>query len=278
MIPISSRAASRGSCVSESSVMQYLTPASASKRTDLRGEAGVGCAAHQPVEFFELAALPFPAHPHLLALVPLPIAVKQEEFRSRIARRALIEHLDARSRRGQDRLVVNADTSRRVGVVGEDRKVDPRVVIGDRHDFEMIDQRLDAGDARQQRRDDDDGPGFFGDAAGKLEPRQRFGMDETAGELLNERHRQLARRNQAQQRHRNEHRGRCAVPRRVANRGEHQQRRDHGNRSDVHDGRVRPDGASNAGLQLRAIPEIELEAGAARADQVIPDVGRDAAA
>ena len=61
--------------------------------------------------------------------------------------------------------------------------------------------------ARQQRRDDDDGPGFFGDAVEQLEPRQRLGLDETAGELLHERNRELARRNHEQQRRRDEHRG-----------------------------------------------------------------------
>ena len=70
MMPISSRAASRGSCVSESSVMHVADAGQRVERADLRREAGVGGAAQQAIEFFELAALALPSHPHLLALVP----------------------------------------------------------------------------------------------------------------------------------------------------------------------------------------------------------------
>src|SRR4029079_491763 len=47
--------------------------------TDLDREAGVGGAAQQPIEFFDLAALAFPAHPRVLAFVPLARAMEQEE-------------------------------------------------------------------------------------------------------------------------------------------------------------------------------------------------------
>src|SRR5258705_4391597 len=46
---------------------------------DLDGEARIGRAAQQTVEFFDLAALALPADPRLLALVPLAAAGEEEE-------------------------------------------------------------------------------------------------------------------------------------------------------------------------------------------------------
>ena len=53
---------------------------------DLGREARVGRAAQQAVELLDLAALALPAHPRVLAGVPLPVAMEQEEA-IRIARR-----------------------------------------------------------------------------------------------------------------------------------------------------------------------------------------------
>src|SRR5437867_12000187 len=43
----------------------------------LHGEAGVGSAPQQSVEFLDLAALALPAHPHALAAVPAPRAMER---------------------------------------------------------------------------------------------------------------------------------------------------------------------------------------------------------
>ena len=79
MMPISSRATSRGSRVSLSSVMQYLTCGRIGEIADRHGEARVGGAAQQAVELLDLAALALPSHPQPFALVPLPQAMEQEE-------------------------------------------------------------------------------------------------------------------------------------------------------------------------------------------------------
>ena len=73
---------------------------------DLRREARVGGAAQQAVELFDLAALPLPADPRLLARVPLPVAVKQEEAVGVLGAELEIERLDARARALEDRRVL----------------------------------------------------------------------------------------------------------------------------------------------------------------------------
>ena len=148
-----------------------------------------------------------------------------------------------------------------------------RIAIRDRDDFEMLDQRLDAFGARQQRRNDDDGLGFLGHALESSSRGSGSGCTRRLDELLHERDRELAGGNQEQQRRRGEHRGRCAGEPRVAQRRRHEQRRGQSaiapRYTSVACART---SRAQARLQLRAITEIELEAGAAAADQVIADV------
>ena len=60
--------------------------------TDRGGEAGIGGAAQQAIEFFQLAALALPSHPHLLALVPQALAVQKRKKRSGPRSLAAVAH------------------------------------------------------------------------------------------------------------------------------------------------------------------------------------------
>ena len=60
-------------------IVRKISSGEGVERTDLGGEARVGRAAHQPVELLELAALPFPSHPHALFGVPEPASMKKEK-------------------------------------------------------------------------------------------------------------------------------------------------------------------------------------------------------
>src|SRR6202008_1405270 len=96
------------------------------ERAELDGVAGVGGPAQQAVEFLDLAALPLPAHPGALALVPLARPEEEEEAVSASGRQAAGQGFDALLGRGQDGLVFGLVARGRVREVAEDREMDVR--------------------------------------------------------------------------------------------------------------------------------------------------------
>ena len=113
MMPISSRATPRGSRVSLSSVMQYLTSRQDRQVADRYGEARVGGAAQQPVELLDLAALALPPHPQPFAGVPLPQAMEQEEAVGAVGGVPGVERGDAGASRLEDLGVLRLRLGRR---------------------------------------------------------------------------------------------------------------------------------------------------------------------
>ena len=206
MMPISSRAVSRGSCVSESSVMHVADPGEGVGGADGRGEARIGGAAQQAIEFFELAALALPPHPDLLALVPQALAVQEQEPRTRLALNGVeglaahscLQAGDAVAGRVEQLFVARDLRGFGVGKVAEDREVNVRIAVGDRHHLEVIDQMRHAFDGGDERRDHHHGPGIVRNAAEQFEPRQPLGPDEQVDLALDQRDCELADRNQQQ--------------------------------------------------------------------------------
>ena len=139
---------------------------------DMRGEAGIARAAEQPVELLELAPLPLPADPRLLARVPLPDPMKEVEGAGASRLGARVQRLDARRRRGEDRVVGRHHGRRRVGEVAQDGEMDVRVAVAQREHLEVLDQLGDPAYAREQRRDHDHGAMLRRDAAHEIDARQ----------------------------------------------------------------------------------------------------------
>ena len=167
---------------------------------DLRREGGVGGAAQQPVELFDLAALPLPADPRVLAYVPLPIAMKQEEPVGVAHAELAVERFHARPRAFENRGVFRSVDRARIGKVTENREMDAGVEVSQREHLDVFEERIDARGAGQHRGNDDHGPGSVRDAAGKVETRQPFRADRVDNPILDARNREVARRQQHQQR------------------------------------------------------------------------------
>ena len=122
-------------------------------------EARVRRAAKQPVEFLDLPALAFPAHPEAFVRVPLTRSVEQEEAVGTAVGMFCVERLDAFCSRVED-LCVDGQVLR-LGVleVTENGEMDVRVEVAERMHFDVRDQSPRALDAVQDRRDDDHRPG-----------------------------------------------------------------------------------------------------------------------
>ena len=56
--------------------------------------------------------------------------------------------------------------------------MDARIEIAEREHLDVLEQRVDAGRARQHRRDDDHRAGVLGNAGGEIEARQPLRADE----------------------------------------------------------------------------------------------------
>ena len=95
-------------------------------------EARVRCAAQQPVEFFELAALALPPHPALLARIPPPFPVKEEKP---IGAVPLVELVDAAPRELQKLLVTGDRLLRGIVEVAQQREMQVGIAIGQEPDL-----------------------------------------------------------------------------------------------------------------------------------------------
>jgi hypothetical protein len=80
--------------------------------------------------------------------------------------------------------------------IGQQREVQVRVAVREEAHLERIDQRLDAGRVAEHRRHDDQRARLGRDAVRIVHPRQRLRLDEQRDEPVDERHRELAGRQQ----------------------------------------------------------------------------------
>src|SRR4030095_6371286 len=120
------------------------------RHTPIRSRAGTRRAPQQMIELLELPALALPSHPLLFARVPDPAAVEQHEALARVGPRAIapVQARDALGRGGEELLILRPGLGGRVDPVGEKRKVEVAVWIGEEMDLEPIDLLLDLGLAR----------------------------------------------------------------------------------------------------------------------------------
>ena len=166
-----------------------------SRARGTRDERRVRCAPKQTIQLVELPALALPPHPHLLALVPDPPAVEEEEPLAV----APVQARDALARR-RERLVITRHPLRgRVRPVGEDREADVAVGIRQVVHLEPLDLLIDLRAARQQGRHDDHGPQARRHALAQLESRQRARAEQRRDAAIHERDRQVRRRDEGQE-------------------------------------------------------------------------------
>ena len=116
------------------------------QRADLHGEARVRRAAQQAVEFLDLSALALPAHPRLLAGVPAPLTMEEKEAVPVRSTQPIVQGLDPRTRRLDHRGVARQLAARRVDHVAQEREMNARIHVPDRHDLQALEQFLDVRD------------------------------------------------------------------------------------------------------------------------------------
>ena len=100
----------------------------------------------------------------------------------------------------EDRRVLRRVGGVGVGEVAENREVDAGIEIAEREHLDVFEQRVDAVGARQHRRDDDHRAGGVGNAVGEVEARQPLRADDVDDRPLDARDREVARRQQHEQR------------------------------------------------------------------------------
>ncbi len=152
---------------------------------DLHGEARVGGASQQPVEFFDLAAFALPPHPRVFPRVPAPLAMEQEEAIRVLGAEPLVEGLDCP--RAQRRGVGGSSGSSRASASAKSLRIAKwmmRVEVAEREHLDVLEQRRDRVGARQHRRHDDHRAGVVGNAVREVEARQPTGRDRPGDDAL----------------------------------------------------------------------------------------------
>ena len=137
MMPISCRAASRGSARVGVERDAVADVGQDREVADLDGEARVGGAAQQAVELLDLAALALPPHPPPLGRVPLTQAMEQEEAVGTAVAVLVVERLDAGARGLENLGVARQRLGRRIAKVAEHGEVNVRVDVAERLDLEV---------------------------------------------------------------------------------------------------------------------------------------------
>ena len=121
---------------------------------------------------------------------------QQETVAARRRSVAPVQPRDAVLRGGQQFIVAVRVLARRVAPIGQQREV--KIALSARQvvDLEPADLLLDFFERGQQRRHGDKGAQFRGDAATQLERRQQGGAETSGDEVVDERNRQVDRRDE----------------------------------------------------------------------------------
>ena len=157
---------------------------------DDAGELAVGPAAEQRVQIAQLPALALVPHPDALLGVPAPRAVEEEERAWRVLPVQIGDQALGEKHEG---LVLREGFVGGIGQVRQQSERDVFVPIAEKPDFQRFDQTLDVLGARDQGRNDDEGPGGGRDAARQVHLRQGLGPREPGYEDVHERDRHLTR-------------------------------------------------------------------------------------
>ncbi len=234
--------------------------------------ARAAIAAQQAIQLLELAALALPSHPQAFAGVEEAAAVEEVEAAAGVVGVPAVELLDAGLRGVDDRLVARQRLRGGVGEVGEEREVQQRVGVGERLDLEVRHDLLGAGDAVEHGRDDDQRARAGREAVLEVEANEPARADAGGDQALHERGRELARRQEREQRRRKDEPDRAAADVRVPGGGGHARAGQEREHAEVDGRRVRERGGVHAGRPGRGARQARLERVPARADQVLADV------
>ena len=115
----------------------------------LHAEGSFCAAAQQQIELVQFAAFALPAHPALFARIPFGIAMEEIKWPGRFAVVFLVERTDAGAGLLDQRVTLRLGLSRRVGQIGEQRKVQMRILVAQKVQFHLLEQRLHFGRAGQ---------------------------------------------------------------------------------------------------------------------------------
>ena len=116
----------------------------------LHAESRFCAAAQQPVQFVQFAAFAFPTHPALFARIPLGVAMKEIKRPRRCAVMFLVERVNAGGDLRDQGISAGLALLRRVEQVGEQRKVQMRVLAPQKVQFHLFEQRLYFGGVGQE--------------------------------------------------------------------------------------------------------------------------------
>ena len=170
--------------------MTYRTDAQDRQVAVLNDEARVGRAAQEPVELRQLPPLPLLPHPAALARVPLTLAMEQVEAPWTMPR---VELIHAPLRRLQQGRVARQRAGVAVREVGQQGEMQMWIAVGEKTDFELIEERHQPVFGFDDRRHDDHRPVSRRDAGAQIEPRQRARADLLRHDEVQDADHQLAR-------------------------------------------------------------------------------------
>ena len=182
------------------------------RRADDAGKAVPIAVAQQRVQVRELAALALLSHPQACSRIPTTGAVQQVEHAGprRVAGFALIvrcarrcgqvlarsvlevQLVDPRLCQPQQRFVGGQRFLTRVRIIGQQGEMQVRIAVGEKPDFEGLDQFLDVARAGDHGGNHDQRPRLRRNAPGIIHSRQRVRVHQPGSEPVHDADRQLA--------------------------------------------------------------------------------------
>jgi hypothetical protein len=238
-------------------------------------ERVAGSAAQIAVELRQLAALSLPSHPRALGRVPEARPVEQKKGVPLAGHGGitLVESLDAADGGVEYRAITFPRRSRRVREVAEQREMQPRIAIGEKLHFEMVERFAHGLHGSEQCRDDDRGARRRRDAGLlEIELREDPRRQKQRDELMDDVDREVVRRDDGE--------GQYDPLRGQSERSEEQERHaeeqqgDRGDAPEVHRVGVRQGPPVQRQRPRRTESRGGLEQRTAIAEQIVTHVGR----
>ena len=170
--------------------------------TGLPLECRCRAAAHDAVEIGQLAALPFPAHPHALCCVPFAWTVQEVKRSGPVFCMPLIQFRNALQCGGNDRVVAGFRLGRCVGKVAQDRKVKMCFPVCEKLYLQRFQRLTDIIDASEERRNHNRRAVLRRHTMFvQIQSRQRLRRQQRGDQLIQHRHGDVQRRKECQADH-----------------------------------------------------------------------------
>ena len=252
------------------------------------GQEAAGVAGGQQAQqHLQFAALALPTHPVLFGFAPAAWAVQQHEAGHAARRRRMtcVERVDLPGRIVQQGRVVGHRGVRRIGPVGQQRELGGMLPIGQPVQLEPSGQRSGGAGRNEQGRNHDQHTVRLGNAAGKVQARQRLDARRFGQDAMHQRQHGLRHGPQQQRQRdgRDPHRRLRAGPVRPlqAMHGRREYQRDAACDAEQIErqppvGRPRPPVGRTPAAVRRVRPQCGGQRGSARADQVVASRHLDA--